>query len=125
MRKPAHRGEREEQVGPQERLASVGAFAAVVAHDLNNPLAYLVTNIEYALSELTRLQALDAAAPGASERARLEAEVLAALRDASEGASRLRAIVADVRARGRPARQEEDPGVDPATATATGERRRA
>jgi two-component system NtrC family sensor kinase len=123
VRKPAHRGERREQVEPQERLASVGAFAAGVAHDLNNPLAYLVTNIDYALSELTRLQALDAAAPGAAERARVEAEVLAALRDASEGAARLRAIVADVRARGRPARQGEGPAVAPAPAT--GERRRA
>ena len=35
-----------------DRMASVGTLAAGVAHEINNPLSYLVANLDYAIEEL-------------------------------------------------------------------------
>lgn len=66
-----------------DRMASVGRLATGVAHEVNNPLAYTLANVEYALDVL-----------GTGE---MSSEVMAALRDAREGAIRVRDIVRDLR----------------------------
>jgi PAS domain S-box-containing protein len=77
-----------------DRLASLGMLAAGVAHEINNPLAYVLSNTTFAIEELRGQEApLDAA--------RLE-EVVAALREAVEGANRVRRIVRDLKALSRP-----------------------
>jgi PAS domain S-box-containing protein len=78
-----------------DRLASVGTLAAGVAHEINNPLAYVVANLDFVSERLAQPQL-----PGAPE---LDREVLAqALKEAAEGAQRMRSIVRDLRSLSRP-----------------------
>jgi signal transduction histidine kinase len=70
-----------------EKLAAMGTLAAGVAHEINNPLSFVLANLEYLGQELSALP-LDPA-----ERERLAP----ALADALEGVARVRAIVRDMR----------------------------
>ena len=65
-----------------DRMASIGTLAAGIAHEINNPLAYVMTNIEVLREELG-----ETAAP----------ELQEALSDASEGAKRIQSIVRGVK----------------------------
>lgn len=89
----------------QDRLATVGTLAAGVGHEINNPLAYVIGNIEFALEEL-RLIA------GPSPSARLT-EMLEVLGEAREGADKIRKIVRGLRSLAREdvVLQQVDPGV--------------
>jgi PAS domain S-box-containing protein len=69
-----------------DRMASVGTLAAGVAHEINNPLAYITANLGFAAEELARLPMSDALA-----------EVKAAIAEAREGAERVRLIVRDLK----------------------------
>lgn len=66
-----------------DRLASVGLLAAGVAHEVNNPLAYVLNNIEIARKELL----------GLGENAEKSLHVLSV---ALEGVDRIRSIVRDL-----------------------------
>ena len=70
-----------------DRMISVGTLAAGVGHEVNTPLAYVITNLDYALREL---------ADESTTPARVQ-EIRKALRDAREGAERVREIVRDLR----------------------------
>jgi signal transduction histidine kinase/CheY-like chemotaxis protein len=74
-----------------ERLASVGTLAAGVAHEINNPLAFLYNNLELATRGLKPLEGL----------APVE-KVFQALEDARTGATRIQDIVRDLVAFARP-----------------------
>ncbi len=74
------------QLMQSDRLASVGMIAAGLAHEINNPLAYLSAALEF-LDE----HANDLGAPA------FRAEVLRALAEAREGADRVRRVVRDLR----------------------------
>ncbi|ATB30058.1 ATP-binding protein [Melittangium boletus] len=84
----------QEQLLSADRLASVGRLAAGVGHEINNPLAYILSNLRYVHQELGELTG----AP--SEEARQE--MIAALAEASEGAERVRLIVQDLKTLSRP-----------------------
>jgi PAS domain S-box-containing protein len=73
----------------QDRLAMAGTLAAGVGHEINNPLTYVVGNLEFALDELHALA-------GASPSARLR-ELIEVLSEAREGADRIRKIVRGLR----------------------------
>jgi PAS domain S-box-containing protein len=66
-----------------DRLASIGLLAAGVAHEVNNPLAYVLNNIEIARRELT----------GLGSEAETSRHVLGV---ALEGVDRIRTIVRDL-----------------------------
>jgi two-component system NtrC family sensor kinase len=75
-----------------DRMAAVGTLASGVAHEINNPLACVTANLELLREELTP------PSDGAAPHHRLpQAELLAALDDAREGAERVRVIVRDLR----------------------------
>jgi PAS domain S-box-containing protein len=71
-----------------DRLASVGTLAGGVAHEINNPLAYVISNLDFVTS------ALRAGEPIAGEELRHFGE---AMSEAREGAERVRRIVKDLK----------------------------
>jgi nitrogen-specific signal transduction histidine kinase/CheY-like chemotaxis protein len=77
-----------------ERMASLGTLAAGIAHEINNPLAYVLGSLEIGRRELADLQAL--MQEGSGEEHRLLAGVLSALGNARDGAERVRHIVKDL-----------------------------
>ncbi len=72
-----------------DRLASLGTLAAGVAHELNNPLAFVRANLEYISAELGDTTG----SPG--PRGTPE-ELLAAVREAHQGTERMRVIIRDL-----------------------------
>jgi two-component system cell cycle sensor histidine kinase/response regulator CckA len=82
------RRELEARLVQTERLAAIGTLAAGVAHEVNNPLAIVMTNIELALEAVRRAGAMGS--PSACE------EIDAMLADARVGAERIRRVVSSL-----------------------------
>jgi len=83
------RRELEARLTISDRMATVGTMAAGVAHEINNPLAYIIGNLNHAIREL--------------EEGRVDrAELLDELRESREGAERVGRIVRDLRVFSRP-----------------------
>ncbi len=79
------------QLQLSDRLATMGTLAAGVAHEINNPLAYVMSNVDFVLDTLgrTKGEALDDAT---------HEDVMKGLRACLSGAERVRLIVRDLRA---------------------------
>ncbi|HEX9289559.1 MAG TPA: PAS domain S-box protein [Anaeromyxobacteraceae bacterium] len=73
-----------------DRMASVGTLAAGVAHELNNPLSYVIANVSWVTEGL-------AEATARPEDAAARADMLQALEEARGGAERMRDIIRDLR----------------------------
>ncbi|HYH97746.1 two-component regulator propeller domain-containing protein [Hyalangium sp.] len=85
------------------KMAAVGTLAAGVGHEINNPLSYIVSNLEYASEEAVALKGrLESAPEDVLERLR---EMEQVLREALMGADRVRRIVRDLKTFSR---QDED-----------------
>ncbi len=79
-----------------QRMASVGTLAAGVAHEINNPLAYLTANLAFAREELADVS--PAGSRGIEPRlAEAMGSAQAALAEAQQGADRVRSIVRDLK----------------------------
>ncbi|HVP66002.1 MAG TPA: ATP-binding protein [Anaeromyxobacteraceae bacterium] len=78
------------QVERAERLAGLGTLAAGVAHEINNPLAYVVGNLDFLVRELN--------SGGAAS-----VELAEAAAQAREGATRVRDVVRGLQVFSRPA----------------------
>lgn len=72
-----------------DRMVSVGTLAAGVAHEINNPLSYVIANVDFIKDELQSAQCEGRAVD-------LE-EIAEVVHEASEGAGRVRAIVQDLK----------------------------
>lgn len=72
----------------RDRMAAIGMLAAGIAHEINNPLSYILSNLRHSLDILDSTNGLPAGA-----RAELEEP----LKDALEGAEKVRSIVRDLR----------------------------
>jgi hypothetical protein len=94
------RKELERRVAQSERLATIGTMAASTAHEINNPLAYVVANVAVTLEGIhTAIELLRAEPESASSRAmmKLLTEGEDALREASDGADRVKTIIRDLK----------------------------
>ncbi len=95
------RREAEAQLLVSDRMAAIGTLAAGVAHEINNPLAAVLANLELAEKELEQI-----ATSGSLER-------LAAARDelheALEAAARVREIVRDLKVFSRGEEEQRHP----------------
>jgi signal transduction histidine kinase len=114
----AERKKMHEQLLISERMASVGILAAGVAHEINNPLAILMANLELAAEQLARLVRQEGGA-GASDRDEASgappadpAGVIPLLQDAQEAAERVRLIVRDLRVFSRSNDEEQQGPVE-------------
>lgn len=80
------------------RLATIGQLAAGVAHEINNPLSYVIGNTRVVLEAAQRGEAA------------LPADLVEALEDAAEGGERVARIVQDLRTLARGGDLGEEPG---------------
>ena len=86
------------QLMVSDRMASVGTLAAGVAHEINNPLAAVLANLDYIAESLTRLSNTERGPMSHSARdAWVKEEIRPSLDDAREAAERVRFIVRDLK----------------------------
>jgi signal transduction histidine kinase len=79
----------EARLAVSDRLAAMGTLAAGIAHEINNPLAYITANLAYADGELADPASL-------SDPSRVM-EIRHAILEARDGAHRVRDIVTEMR----------------------------
>ena len=96
FRDVTERRQLEQRLAQTERLAAIGTLSAGMAHEINNPLAYVLANVEYALEVLPEL----AAEANGSAVAQIT-ELIEALREAKEGSQRVHRIVHELKKFGR------------------------
>ena len=89
----------EQKLSITERLASLGTLAAGLAHEVNNPLTYVIANQELVVDKLRELAQESPSSPGLRE-------AIEWMNDAVEGAGRIRSIIADVKVFAHPQRGE-------------------
>jgi PAS domain S-box-containing protein len=94
VRDVSERREMGRKLALAERMASLGTLAGGVAHEINNPLSYILGNLRFISGELAGLEV-----KGPPDRL---AEVRQVAGEALEGAERVRRIVQDLHAFSRP-----------------------
>jgi signal transduction histidine kinase len=103
----AEQAKMRERLVISERMASAGTLAAGVAHEINNPLAIAMANLDIAAGAVGRIvaRAEDLKAYGSRAAASLQGDLNdldEPLRDAREALARIRDIVRDVKLFSRP-----------------------
>jgi signal transduction histidine kinase len=88
----------EAQLIISDRMASVGALAAGVTHEINNPLAAVLANVELAIGDARSL-----------EKNRTTERLVEELTDAQEAANRVREIVRDLKLFSRTEEERQGP----------------
>lgn len=104
VRDLTERNEMHARLAQSDRLASVGMLAAGVAHEINNPLTYVIASLEVA-HRIVR-DATASAGAGAAPDALARAATL--LETALQGTERVRVIVRDLKTLARTDDEESD-----------------
>ncbi|HEX9244441.1 MAG TPA: ATP-binding protein [Anaeromyxobacter sp.] len=81
----------------RDRLEAVTALAGGLAHELNNPLAYVLSNLAFLAERTARIADIAAGKPPTPDDAALATQVAEAMHEARTGAERMRSIVRDLR----------------------------
>ncbi|WP_375773683.1 ATP-binding protein [Archangium gephyra] len=97
----------QEQLRASERMASLGTLAAGVAHEINNPLSYMLSNLRFVDDELSALAGSSEGLAG--ERGQ---EIRDALKEALSGSQRVVDIVKDLKTFSRNSDEERRGPVD-------------
>jgi two-component system, cell cycle sensor histidine kinase and response regulator CckA len=93
-----------QQIAAADRLASLGAVAAGIAHEINNPLTYILGNVGFLAEELASFsRLLPSVVPSTQQQevTELLARLAELIGEVDEGASRVSRIVADLGLFGR------------------------
>ncbi len=91
------------QLMVSDRMASVGTLAAGVAHEINNPLAAVIANLDYIAEQRGRLVGADSSLGGHES---FLSDIEGPLQDAAEAARRVRLIVRDLKVFARSPEEE-------------------
>ena len=83
--------EMQAQLALADRMVSVGTMAAGVAHEINNPLAFVIANLGFALEEVDQFSNA-----GENDAARFE-DLRHAIAQSQEGTDRIRKVVRDLK----------------------------
>jgi two-component system cell cycle sensor histidine kinase/response regulator CckA len=87
----------EQQAALNARLASLGVLTAGIAHEINNPLTYILGNVGFLAEDLTHLRCLlDTPELHAEEIAKCISGLTELLHEVNDGAQRVASIVADL-----------------------------
>lgn len=95
LQRERERRELQKRLDGTERLAGIGAVAAGVAHEINNPLAYILNNLDFALKQ--------------GHEPALQQAIRDALVEAQNGALRVRDIVRDLKTFARVESETQSP----------------
>ena len=94
----------QERLLATERMASLGTLTAGVAHEINNPLAYMLSNLNYVSEELHTLAESGGSLTGARAQ-----DILEALSETLSGSTRVRDIVRDLKLFSRTPHEQQGP----------------
>ena len=90
----------EQHLVKSDRLAALGTLAAGVAHEVNNPLSYVASNLNFAaegLVEILRIMEEHGSVPDPAWLKNSVKECADALTEAQEGTGRIRRVVGDLK----------------------------
>ncbi|MGH7271912.1 MAG: ATP-binding protein [Polyangiaceae bacterium] len=90
------RAEFQHQLLQRDRMAALGTLSAGVAHEINNPLTYLLVNLEHVLRRLRAATASDDPIGELTSGPHGMTGLTQSLQQATEGANRIRRIVRDL-----------------------------
>jgi two-component system, NtrC family, sensor kinase len=96
--------EAEAQVIQMDKMASVGVLAAGIAHEVNNPLGFLISNLDYLKKHS---QDLEGGLLSADNSIKILEEMKIMIEESLEGALRIKRIVSDLRAFSRRSESQE------------------
>ncbi len=85
----------EAQLIQMEKMASLGTLAAGIAHEVNNPLSFLISNLE-SLRDFVKYFALEPSVDAQHKKTLIE-DFLPMTEESLEGALRIKKIVSDLR----------------------------
>jgi PAS domain S-box-containing protein len=99
----------ERQLQQTQRMEAVGQLAAGIAHEINNPMAYVRANLTTLAEEVGELGKRAAAEPALAETRERIGEMEALVHESLQGVLRTIAIVRDLREFSRTGRVEPEP----------------